>query len=286
MYCTKCGTKNSGKGLYCKKCGASLVDEVLEENDYETRENNHQRNEKPNESKKSKSVSKSNNKTKTVNKEVNKGKKDKQKRKGNNSEVKTEIIHKTSAFQKIMITFMILIIIVLLAGLLAAALYIFQDKTVEIPDVVGSNIEDATLILENMDLKVRVKNEEVEDESQNNIVLKQNKKQGEFVAKYSFIVLTVGKYKSMRLDNYVGMTKKDAIASIKRLKLKYDIKEVEMADSDGIVISQTPTQGTEYNQNTKITLTVSKKKEETSTVDKKTDEEEAVETQIEDEIDE
>ena len=31
MYCTRCGTKNSGKGLFCKKCGASLVKEALEE---------------------------------------------------------------------------------------------------------------------------------------------------------------------------------------------------------------------------------------------------------------
>ena len=45
MYCTKCGTKNSGKGLFCKNCGASLVDEMLEEqdtNDYQSkkRDNN------------------------------------------------------------------------------------------------------------------------------------------------------------------------------------------------------------------------------------------------------
>ena len=35
MYCTKCGTKNSGRGLFCKNCGASLVEEALYEEQYD-----------------------------------------------------------------------------------------------------------------------------------------------------------------------------------------------------------------------------------------------------------
>lgn len=256
MYCTKCGTKNSGKGLFCKHCGASLVDEMLEEqdiNDYQSKKRDN--NDKP----ANKTVNK--NKTKNRNKNINKNNDKRGKKESNKHSSQKEVVHKTSAFQKVMIGLLILIIIILTGGLIAAGLYIFQDKTVEVPNVVGSDVDQATLILENMHLRVKIREEEVDDESQKDVVLEQNKEPGEFVAKNSRIVLTVGVYEAKTLDNYVGLTLKEAEAKLKRLKLEYEIKEVESNDEEGIVISQTPTQGNKYDENTRIILTVSKKVE-------------------------
>lgn len=277
MYCTKCGTKNSGKGLFCKHCGASLVDEALEEQD------TNYRNKKDEAEKQDKVINKTvnKNKTKNKNKNVNKNDKNQGKKESRHNDSQREIVHKTSAFQKIMIAFMILIIIILTGGLIVAGLYIFQDKTVEVPDVVGSNVEQATLILENMDLRVKIKEKEVDDESQKDIVLKQNKEPGEFVAKNSRIILTIGVYEDKRLDNYVGLNVKQAESKLKRLRIDYEIKEIESNESNGIVISQTPTSGAKYDDNTKVVLKVSKKleKEKTDTKVEKEPEEEIEENE-------
>ena len=271
MYCSKCGTKNSGKGLYCKHCGASLVEEALEEeiqtNDYTYDDNKYREEKEP----VYKTVNKSKNKTKNKNINRNNNKRDKKDSKNNKNE--KQIIHKTSPFQKFMIAFMIIIIIILTGGLIVAGLYIFQDKTVEVPDVVGSNVDQATLILENMDLRVKVHEEKVEEEQQNNIVLKQNKAAGEFVAKNSRIILTIGKYDAKKLENYIGMSIKEAQSKLKRLGIDYEIKEIESTEEEGIVISQTPTQGSVYNDNTKVVLTVSKKVKTIKETDEEKEEE-------------
>ena len=271
MYCTKCGTKNSGKGLFCKNCGASLVEEMLK-SDYEEKDYSNNR------VNKTKNINKTVNKT--INKNIEKNKRNKEKNNKNDREV--QIIHKTSAFQKMMILVLILIIIILSGGLVIAGLYIFQDKTVEVPNVVGTNYEQATIVLENTNLKVRIKKIVVDNELKNDIVLKQSKYEGEFVRKNSYITLTVGKYENNKLDNFIGLTKKKAISKLKKLKIKYDIKEVESLESDGIVISQTPTQGSTYDSNTLVTLSITKKKEEKEEV---SDDEKTIIEQDEEEID-
>ncbi len=254
MYCTRCGTYNSGKGLYCKKCGSSLVLEALEE-DYSTKDNT-----KINTNNKTINKTINKEKNKTINKNITKERKDNNKNKDKevNNSVEREIIHKTSAFQKFMIFLLIMLVLILGGCLVALGLYIFQDKTVEVPNVIGMDKDQAVLLLENNNLRVKVKEEEVDTESDNNKVLDCNKDEGEFVLKNSKIVLTVGKYNVQRLDNYIGK-KLDDIKD--KINIKYEVNEIESEKEEGIIISQKPSSGSEYDDNTTITFNVSKEKE-------------------------
>lgn len=258
MHCSKCNTKNSGKGLFCKKCGASLVESYLDQknDEYYDEKSYNNKNDKTR-IQKAKTVNK--NKIINKNKTVNKNKKPKQ-RKNNNIETRTEKIHRMSVFQKIMFTIMFLIILILTIALLALGIYIMNDKTVEVPDVVGMNYDKAEIILNSSKLHIKKKIEEVEDESNDNIVLSQNKNSGERILKNSTITITVGKLKENTLENYVGQKIDSVIKKLDELGIDYEIKEVITEDeSEGIIISQTPTGGSKIINHLKITFTVAKK---------------------------
>lgn len=262
MYCSKCNTKNSGKGLFCKKCGASLVESYLDQgNDEYYDEQSYNDGNNRSRVQKTKTVNK--NKTINKNKTVNKDKKPKKRKNNNhNIETRTEKIHRMSAFQKLMFTIMFLIILILTIALLAIGIYVMNDKTVEVPDVVGMSYDKAEIILSSSKLHIKKKIEEVEDENSNNIVLSQNKNSGERILKNSTITITVGKLKEKEntLENYVGEKIDIVTKKLDKLGIDYEIKEVIAEDeSEGIIISQIPTGGNKITNHSKITFTVAKK---------------------------
>ena len=98
----------------------------------------------------------------------------------------------------------------------------------------------------------------MDTESDNDKVLDCNKYEGEFVLKNSKVVLTVGSYDTKRLDNYVGK-KFDDIKD--KLDIKYEVNEVDSLEEEGTIISQSPSSGSKYDDNTIITFNISKEKE-------------------------
>lgn len=281
MICSKCGIKNSGNGLFCKKCGASLVNDVLDNNQEKSRMKNYYDNDnesnkdKIKKSRKTKTINKNINKT--VNKSVNK-KKSKDNKNNSNTKIieRTQIVHKMSGFQKFIFFLMFLFIIILILALACVCLYVANEKTTKVPNVIGMSSDKAIKVLESKDLEVKVIEVKVEDEDDVKIVLKQNKKAGSYILKGNLVKITVGSYEKeeeentniKKIDSYIGLDIDSAIRKLEHDNIKYEIQEIESLEENGKVISQTPTAGTKLTDSIKITLTVSKNKQEEKTDEK------------------
>lgn len=246
MYCKKCGKALDEDALFCKYCGHNLIEDYEEEY-----ANNDTKSKKP----KNKTTNKTKNKTKEKNR--NKTKNVYKNKKGNNTVEK-----KNSFFQSLLI----FILIILVLGLLGAVSYVgynmYKEKDTEVPDLVGLSYEEAAIIVASNDLKIEKKIVEVDNEDDNNIVLKQNKKANKKVSKNTTIKVTVGIYEEEQIiSNYIGMDINNVISDLETLGILYKIT-YEVSDNDGIVLEQTPSVATKINENTVVKLVVSQKEEE------------------------
>lgn len=260
MHCINCGTINSEDSLFCKKCGYSLVESYLQEasKNYKTVNSDYKKDQLPKEkSKNNRQVNKTYNKKKVINKNKTRVKKSKNK----NSNKDKEVIRKMSGFQKFMFFLLILIVILLMGVVAFLGLYIFSQKTVEVPDVVGLSYEEATLKLQQKNLTVSKK----EIEGEEDIVLKQNKKAGSRVLNNTNITLTVG-VNEVLLPNLVGMSQEAAVSILDKYEIEYEIKIV---DSDKeYVISQSPKAGTNIKDINKVILEIGKEEDQDNINDK------------------
>lgn len=252
MYCDKCGTYNEEDSIYCRKCGNIINEELLEEED---------KKEEKKDKKDKKNKNKNKTKTKVKNKKAKKPKKQKVKEKKviqNNGE------KGMTAFQK----FIMFILFILVLGLIGALSYIgyryYQNMDrVEVPNLIGLTYDEAETVASQYDLELVEKEVETEDESENNIVLDQNKTAGSKVLKGSKIRVEVGFYEQrITISNYVGRDIESVKSELDSLGLTYDITEEYSSEYDnGIVISQNVKEGSSVEEGEEIKLTVCKKDE-------------------------
>ena len=190
--CPNCYTENEEDAIYCKKC-ASLLNEDKNSN-------------KDNEKKHVK-------KDKTVKKKVK-------------TKYKTKIVkdkgssekQKSSFFSKFLV-FILLIIVIALAGIASVfAYHYYQENNIEVPSVVGYSYEEATAILGEAKLSYQQKEELTTDESEVGVVIKQSKRAGSKTHENAVITLSVGVLDTrVTVPDVVGMSLEEALQTLNEL---------------------------------------------------------------------
>ena len=246
--CPKCYTENEEDAIYCKKC-ASLLSE--DKNSNKDKEKKHV--------KKDKTVKKKV-KTKYRTKVVkDKGSSEKQ---------------KSSFFSKFLV-FILLIIVIALAGIASVfAYHYYQENNIEVPSVVGYSYEEATAILGEAKLSYQQKEELTTDESEVGVVIKQSKRAGTKTHENTVITLTVGVLDSrVEVPDVRGMMLEDAINTLNHAGISYQLVYKESNKDENVILKQSIRPGKEIDNSESVTLTVSVSKKEDDTNENKEDNE-------------
>ena len=239
MTCPKCGMENDEDAFFCKRCGFPLDEEV---------ENYNQNNNSRIKPKRGKTKTKNKSKVKT-----------KVKYKDNNEKQKG----KMSFFQSFMMFFFILLSICALGAAGFLGYYIYQNSNIEVPDVIGYSYEDAERTLKESKLQVQKIEEEVTDEDEVGIVIKQNRKAGSKVMENTVIKLYVGVLdEKVTVPDVEGLSLDEAVALLNKNNVKYEIK-YETSDEDNIVLVQSVRANQKIEKDEVVTITVSKQETQT-----------------------
>ena len=239
MTCPKCGMENDEDAFFCKRCGFPLDEEV---------ENYNQNNNSRTKPKRGKTKTKNKSKVKT-----------KVKYKDNNEKQKG----KMSFFQSFMMFFFILLSICALGAAGFLGYYIYQNSNIEVPNVIGYSYEDAERTLKESKLQVQKIEEEVTDEDEVGIVIKQNRKAGSKVMENTVIKLYVGVLdEKVTVPDVEGLSLDEAVALLNKNNVKYEIK-YETSDEDNIVLVQSVRANQKIEKDEVVTITVSKQETQT-----------------------
>ena len=238
--CPNCYTENEEDAIYCKKC-ASLLNE---------------------------------DKNRNKNKEKKHVKKDKTVKKKVKTKYKTKIVkdkgssekQKSSFFSKFLV-FILLIIVIALAGIASVfAYHYYQENNIEVPSVVGYSYEEATAILGEAKLSYQQKEELTTDESEVGVVIKQSKRAGSKTHENAVITLTVGVLDSrVEVPDVRGMMLEDAINTLNHAGISYQLVYKESNKDENVILKQSIRPGKEIDNSESVTLTVSVSKKEDDT---------------------
>lgn len=238
--CPKCYTENEEDAIYCKKC-ASLLNE--DKNSNKDKEKKHVK------------------KDKTVKKKVK-------------TKYKTKIVKdkgskekpKSSFFSKFLV-FILLIIVIALAGIASVfAYHYYQENNIGVPSVVGYSYEEATAILGEAKLSYQQKEELTTDESEVGVVIKQSKRAGSKTHENAVITLTVGVLDSrVEVPDVRGMMLEDAINTLNHAGISYQLVYKESNKDENVILKQSIRPGKEIDNSESVTLTVSVSKKEDDT---------------------
>lgn len=238
--CPNCYTENEEDAIYCKKC-ASLLNE--DKNSNKDKEKKHVKKDKT-----VKKKIKTKYKTKIV---KDKGSKEKP---------------KSSFFSKFLV-FILLIIVIALAGIASVfAYHYYQENNIEVPSVVGYSYEEATAILDEAKLSYQQKEELTTDESEVGVVIKQSKRAGSKTHENTVITLTVGVLDSrVEVPDVRGMMLEDAINTLNHAGISYQLVYKESNKDENVILKQSIRPGKEIDNSESVTLTVSVSKKEDDT---------------------
>ena len=238
--CPNCYTENEEDAIYCKKC-ASLLNE--DKNSNKDKEKKHVKKDKT-----VKKKVKTKYKTKVV---KDKGSSEKQ---------------KSSFFSKFLV-FILLIIVIALAGIASVfAYHYYQENNIEVPSVVGYSYEEATAILGEAKLSYQQKEELTTDESEVGVVIKQSKRAGSKTHENAVITLTVGVLDSrVEVPDVCGMMLEDAINTLNHAGISYQLVYKESNKEENVILKQSIRPGKEIDNSESVTLTVSVSKKEDDT---------------------
>lgn len=250
MYCNKCGTYNEEDSIYCRKCGNVINEELLEEEIDNDDENN----------KKDKKA-KNKNKTKVKKQKAKKPKKQKVKQKKPKQKVVNQGEKGMTFIQKLFM-FILFILVLGLIGVLSYIGYQYytnKDK-VEVPNLIGLNYEQAESRLAEEGLKISKRTVETEDEEEDGLVIKQNKKAGKTVLEGSTIRVTIAEYENVyEVEDFAGMSIDTVRTKLNNAGIEYEIEEEYSSEySQGFIISQNIKAGSKLKAGDEIKLTVSK----------------------------
>lgn len=234
MKCKNCNLLNEEDAIYCKRCG-TLLEEQGNTNRKETKPKNQK--------------TKVKRKTKTKIKKVKPMKKKNQPQKNNDG-------------KNIFIVFLLIVVIALIGISLVMGYHIYdKDRNIEVPNLSQLSYDQASAVLASKNLKIEKKEKIVAEEGKNNIVLKQNKKEGTKVSKNTVIKVIVGKYQfSYIVENWIGKNIDEVKNELNHKGLLYQIeeKEIEEEKNHNKVIEQSPKKGTKINHSITVKITVGK----------------------------
>jgi serine/threonine-protein kinase len=131
-------------------------------------------------------------------------------------------------------------------------------RDVAVPDVVGRDEAEARRALEDLDLRVRVVEEESADEKPGT-VLSQDPAAGSKVAPESDVTITVASEPSrVAVPEVVGLEANDAIDELQTagFRVRQQFAEVATPEEDGVVIDQRPGAGEERTKGARVTITI------------------------------
>lgn len=133
-------------------------------------------------------------------------------------------------------------------------------EIVEVPDVVGQSIEDATFLLAKKGLEVGKKEYKYSDKVEENVIISQDPKAGKKARKGTAVNLVISKGVSMvKVPDVVGQTEREAATRLGQAGLKMS-KAEEFSDSvaKGRVIRQAPSGGVELKKGSTVQVVISK----------------------------
>jgi beta-lactam-binding protein with PASTA domain/predicted Ser/Thr protein kinase len=132
-------------------------------------------------------------------------------------------------------------------------------EQVEVPDVTGQTVDEASSELENRGFRV-ARNDQVTDDEDPGTVLKQSPPAGGRIDKGSTVTLAVAKEpQDVEVADVTGETQTDAVQRLSRDGFEIDIQEqpVDSQEGDGVVLEQEPPGGRARRGST-VTLVVGK----------------------------
>lgn len=140
-------------------------------------------------------------------------------------------------------------------------------EMIEVPDVVGKSLEEATTLLKAAGFEVE-EDEEYDDEVEENFIISQDPNGAAEAAKGSTVKIVVSKGKEVKVAVVPDLKKKtvtEAEQALSDVNLKLGNVSYEYNDSikEGRVISQSIASGTEVKEETAIDITISKGKKPT-----------------------
>lgn len=169
----------------------------------------------------------------------------------------------------------IALVIVVLLGLGAGALFVITDgfslfgNEVSVPDITGLTQQEATDKLKAVKLDINVLTEKYDEKIIKGKIISQDPKAGSNVKEGRKIDVIISKgTKDIEVLDVVGLKKTDAVGRLQKLGLEVDtIEEVFSNDYEaGIIVAQNPGPGQTVKAGSKISLKISKGKEEKNKV--------------------
>ncbi|MBE5954093.1 MAG: PASTA domain-containing protein [Lachnospiraceae bacterium] len=138
-----------------------------------------------------------------------------------------------------------------------------EAGTVYVPNVVNFNLIEAEKKTKEAELVVQIVDKMNSDVIPMDLVLSQNIRDGEVVQVGTVLEITVSAGGELvYLPDLVGMTQDEAIATLKKLGLKYQLKEESSEIASGHIVKQDITEGTAIEKGNIIVITVSTGKED------------------------
>ena len=246
--CPVCHTENEDDALYCKRCGEAFFEDDKKSED-----------KKKQKVKKQKKV-----KTKTK----------------YNTKIKKEKVpgdkQKSNFFSKVLV-FILLIIVIALAGVLGVfAYHYYQENNIPVPNVIGYSYEEAVTILNDAKLSYQQKTELTTDEEEVGNVIKQSKHAGSKTRENAVITLTVGVLDTrVKVPDVRGLTLEKATDTLNQVGISYQVVYEESSKDANLVLKQSIRSGKVIDNTESITLTVSvpkKQNESSSSTDNNSEE--------------
>ncbi len=154
------------------------------------------------------------------------------------------------------------VVVLLLAGLgIAWAMGVFEQvPTVEVPDVIGLTVDEASEVLDEAGLVVGPITERTSEEFEEGLVMEQSPEEGDEAPEGSEVVLVVSIGPDVsEVPDVVGMTESDALRVVRDAGFEIDIQREYNSDvPDGQVFRQSPEAGELASPETVITIIVSR----------------------------
>lgn len=237
MICKNCGMENDTDAVFCKYCGSQLTD------NNKNSKNNSYKNEK-----------RSKGKTKVKKKKVTKTKYKKKKNRNNKQNKSTG---------KNIIIFILSLLII---GIIGIFIYLYYNfYTIEVPDVINMNVEEASNVLAEKQLKVNIKTKLVDDEKLVDMVISVSPKEKSKIPINKKVTLTIGKLTNeIVLDDYVNLNIDEAKLLLDQKSIKYKIVTEKSNKENNTVIKQSKKAYSKINKNETIVITISRQNIKTS----------------------
>jgi serine/threonine-protein kinase len=151
--------------------------------------------------------------------------------------------------------------VLVVVGIILALVLAGPKPMVDVPNVIGMNVEEARQALESVGLKMEIKEEQyiTSEGQQPDKVISQDPEWGLRITKGSTVSVVVTR--ELRIPNLVGMTQEEAEAKIRELKLAVgEVKSTPTKDESkmGKVLKQSPAAGTLATPGSAVDLEIGK----------------------------